>query len=715
MLSHKRTSTAVALSALVTAALAGSLLVTPGASAEDDDTDPELARLESGTSSLAVVNASNQKQRTKIVDLGLDATSKVTAKGMEVILHGPKDGQALKDAGFSYTIKEPDLAKRERANAKKNRAYAEATPKSPLPSGRNSYRTLADYNKGLNQLAKKFPKVTRPITLKNRTVQGRKVQGLEITKNADKVNDGKPVFLLMGLHHAREWPSGEVTMEHAYDLLKNYQSRLGDERAKKIVENSRTIVVPVVNPDGFDVSREAIPKGDFTTFDYEMKRKGCSVSENTPAQFLGGTCDDNPAGRLRGTDLNRNYPGFWGGAGASPTWSSDTYRGDAPGNEPEVDNIRSLISSRQVTGLISNHTYSNLVLRPPSIADTGLTPDEPAYKELGAAMAESNGYTNQRSFELYDTSGSTEDWSYWNTGGFGFTFEIGATEFHPAYQDGVVAEYLGLPPSSGAGKGGIRESFYTMATASIDRSLHSTIKGAAPKGHTLQVRKRFITPTSPVIGEDGSESAPLYYEDILSSKLDSTGGAFTWALNPSTRPLVVGRYGRDPVAPPQDGLTLTNPAGIPAVGQSEETKFTIQGPPDADNGVARVEVKWPGESGDEAVDWDVEIFDSAGKPVASAATLDDPEVATMLDPAPGEYTVRVTNYAGGAAANDWTGKVDFRSPTPASYSGLKEAWTLTCTKDSNGKVVGTREVIVDRGKTKNIGSVCNKNQNVNKR
>ena len=65
----------------------------------------------------------------------------------------------------------------------------------------------------------------------------------------------------------------------------------------------------------------------------------------------GGTCANNPAGRLRGTDLNRNYPGFWGGNGAGADYIDDTYRGDGPGSEPESDNLRRLISERQVTNL----------------------------------------------------------------------------------------------------------------------------------------------------------------------------------------------------------------------------------------------------------------------------------------------------------------------------------------------------------------------------
>jgi len=63
------------------------------------------------------------------------------------------------------------------------------------------------------------------------------------------------VFVQLGVHHAREWPSGEHAMEWAYELITKY--RRGDARAKRLLSTTRTIVVPVVNPDGFNASREA--------------------------------------------------------------------------------------------------------------------------------------------------------------------------------------------------------------------------------------------------------------------------------------------------------------------------------------------------------------------------------------------------------------------------------------------------------------------------
>ena len=89
---------------------------------------------------------------------------------------------------------------------------------------------------------------------------------------------------------------------------------------------------------------------------------------------LGGDCGNNPQGVQRGTDPNRNYPGFWGGPGASTNYRSETYRGDEPSILPEVQHVRWVVSHRQVTGLITLHTFGNLILRPPGVMAVGAPP-----------------------------------------------------------------------------------------------------------------------------------------------------------------------------------------------------------------------------------------------------------------------------------------------------------------------------------------------------
>lgn len=697
--------------ATVTALVAAGLAATAAGATGDagrDDAPRELARAAADdTTQIVMVKAPTVADRNEVIDLGLDVTEHVDKRGIEVVLHDAQDAQTLREAGFTWRVTVKDLEALVQKNRKADRAYAASVEESGLPSGRTSYRTYDDYLSDLDQLASDYPSLTRPLTLANKTVLGEDIRGIEVTVDADNVKDGKPVFLLMGAHHAREWPSSEHTMEFAFDLLQSYTA--GDARARDLLSRSRVILVPVVNVDGFKVSRTAAPLGDFSLLDYEMKRKNCSISVNTPARYTTGSCDNNPAGRLRGTDLNRNYPGFWGGGGASTNWSGDTYRGDAPGSEPESDAVRQLISERAVTVMISNHTYSNLVLRPPAIASTGLAIDEPELKALGDAMASKNDYVSQASYQLYDTSGSTEDWSYWITGGFGYTFEIGDEGFHPAYEEAVVGEYLGLAPADGAGLGGNREAYWLATQAAADRDLHSVITGTAPAKHTISVSKTVTSETSPVLDASGIPGEPLLYSDTLRTDYMSEGGRFDFDVNPSTRPLVMGREGRESQGPPQAGFTLVNPAGVPAEKASEYVTFEVQGMPAVDNGWLDVSISWPATADPEAQDWDFFLYGPDGTPVGSGATLANPEKITIPDPKPGTYTLEANNYLGGTAEYDWSGTVGFRNPDPYSPTGTKEAWLLSCA-DKRGNVLATRQVVVDRGDTVDVGNACKRNK-----
>jgi len=670
-----------------------------------------LIKRQRGRLQVIDVATGTRTDKERLQALGLDLTEHGGAKSLEVVLHGRADARRLRRAGFQWTVRIADLAAHTRRNQRLDARHARATAVSGLPSGRDSYRRLPDYDLEMKRLAMQYPSLVRPITLNHKSVLGRDVNGIEITTNAQDTGDGKPIFLNMGEHHAREWPSSEHSLEFAYDLLRNYGR---DSRTTQLVKTTRTIVVPVVNPDGFNISREAAPLGDFSLFDYEMKRKNCSVSTNTPSKYKHGPCDDNKAGSLRGTDPNRNYGGLWGGSGASVSWSDETYRGDAPFSEPEVQNVRELISSRQVTNLITNHTYSNLVLRPPGVADFGFPLEEPTYKALGASLAAHNGYSNDPGFGLYDTTGATEDWSFWSTGGLAFTFEIGPDEFHPPYARGVEAEYLGLAPAAGAGKGGNREAYYTMLQATANTALHSVIEGSAPTGSTLRISKTFQTSTSPVWQDDFGTviGDSRQFTDTLTSELKTSGPTFAWHVNPSTRPVVAGRHGRDATGPPQAGITLANPPGIPAENVDyppnppfEAIPFTVKGPADGvDNGRLTVHIEWSNPE----TDWDIYVIGPGGQIVSQSASFGDTnEDASLFDPPPGNYTLHVINYDQVTATpDDWTnGSVSFRSPTPKVVTGTKESWTLTCL-DANGRVKASRQVIVDRGGRAKVGNAC---------
>ena len=469
------------------------------------------------------VNTPTEAGRRRLAGLDLDLAESAGPGYIDVVAYGNSDRRLLQLAGFTWSTLEDNLVGADRDREKADAAYAQAVRAkavaATLPSGRSAYRQLADYENDLASLAQRYPAKAKLFTLKEKSLEGRTIRGLEITHDVG-TSDGKPVFLMIGLHHAREWPSGELTIEFAYDLLKNDGT---DARITNILEKSRVIVVPVVNPDGFALSR---------TLGYELKRKDCRVTNGQIP--TAGQCAQ-PSYQSLGVDLNRNYSGFWGGPGASSSLTSETYRGASAFSEPESRNIQALVSQHQVTTLISNHTYSNLVLREPGYAGAPATPDETMYKALGDQMAAQNGYTSEYGYQLYDTTGDTEDWSYYTTGGLGFTIEHGTSTFHPAFSS-VVTMY-----------GSNREAFLLAAESTVDPARHSIITGSAPAGAVLRLRKSLTTKTW---------SGTQLPDTLETTMTVSAGGSYTWHTNPSTRPAVVQQGGTESWT-----LTCERPAG----------------------------------------------------------------------------------------------------------------------------------------------------------
>ena len=156
-------------------------------------------------------------------------------------------------------------------------------------------------------------------------------------------------------------------------------------------------------------------------------------------------------------------------------------------SEPEVDAVRQFTRDRNLTMLIGNHTFTGLMLRPPGTATYGLAEDELALKELGDRMAIETDYVSQFGFQLYDTTGSLDDYIYGGLGAFAYTPEIGKQSFHPNYLTGFVPEYEGREiedPDTGEGTGplprrparGLPEGRRSGAAWTT----HSILRGTAP-------------------------------------------------------------------------------------------------------------------------------------------------------------------------------------------------------------------------------------------
>jgi murein tripeptide amidase MpaA len=673
---------------------------------------------------ILAVDTPTQADRNRLIALGFDDSHSHTPTTLDVVVSSAAEIEKLRANGFTWKVEAADLAAREAERVVLDREYAGRTRRSALPSGRTEYRHLADYEAEMKALAQAHPGLVKLITLKHKTLLGRDVLGLEIAQNVN-VEDGKPAMVQLGVHHAREWPAGEHPMEWAIDLIKSYGK---DDRITGLVNRTRSIVVPIVNPDGFNLSREApvdpgnalamvdlppdvdaqLPVQDPTysaaliangpTGNFAFKRRNCRIKDNEIPKP--GECE-NPDNNGLGVDPNRNYGAFWGGPGASVEVTDDTYRGIGPFSEPETQNVRELVSSRHVTTLITNHTFSNLILRPPGVKSEGPQPDEAGLKALADGMASNNGYSSIPGYGLYDTTGTTEDWSYQATGGYGYTFEIGPDEFHPPFPE-AAAEYEGAGQYAGKGNRGA----YLLALENTANAVHhSVITGSAPAGMKLRLHKEFDSQTSPVIKDTkGNTGPPINFKDVLDTTLDvGPSGKFEWHINPSTRPYVQKDRKYADIAP--------TPAFDQDIGSATPVLPTK---PD----LIEFEVK-PGAArqiratveGSAPDDYDIYLYQGEAKPenqVSSSASADATETIAYGYPIPGKYVLEVRNYS---AVQPYTGRLQVfgeQAGTEVITKAHDEAWTLTC--ERAGAVLATTKVEVKRGAAKDLGAVCERAQ-----
>ena len=702
--------------------------------------DAELP--EGGTPSLVRVDSPGPGLLHFLEQKGFDVTHNMRQGWADVVLPNAEAVETLKKFDIRYTVRIADLNKQFAKDRRADALYAKRIPWSPLPTGRTSYRLPDEYQTELKRIVDRYPSIARPVTI-GQSFQGRDIQGVEIGENVNGT-DGRPVYFVMGAHHAREWPSAEIAMEFAWLLVKGYGR---DERITDLLKRERVTLVPIINPDGFFASRMTAEDGMFPSpadstgapqggtvegvvmpFGGNMayRRKNC----NGPFPSFEGE-RDYPCYYQWGVDPNRNYGQFWGGPGSSPDPNTQVHRGAGQWSEPETQAVHEYSQSRPVTALISLHNVAALVLRPPGLKSQGLAPDENMLREIGDKMADVTGYTSQYGWQLYDTTGTTEDWNYQAAGTLGYTVEIGPVngQFHMPYETGVVQEWLG--PNNA---GGMKEALLIGAEAAADPVGHSVIEGSSTPGRVLRVKKTFDTPTSAICTwsqgyvragtvPPADCIAPGETRDFADSLEYTTtvpeSGRYEWHVTPSSRPFVSGKY--IPGAPIDKTDTYEPAAGEEpnAETNSVERTFTVA----ADEPLTQMNLKldWTAKTQDYDLNlWHIQpdgsrkgigtahfvrgvlIWTAPGQGQNPAGMAEEIDVTQAP---PGTYVAEVV-YTDSAVANDWVLTVHrigqyhgVREPT-----GKTEAWTMTC-ETPDGQVLESRDVVVDRGERVNV-DIC---------
>ena len=187
-----------------------------------------------------------------------------------------------------------------------------------------SYQESCDF---LYQKQKEYPDLVRVESI-GTTYENRDILLATISldiKEADK----KPALLYTGTIHAREWIGNELAIAFVDYLLKNYKK---NPYIYQTLKDSTLYIVPILNPDGFEYSRNH--------FSFWRKNR----RNNGDGTF--------------GVDLNRN---FSEGFKKITNTSSNVYGGPYPFSEPETRAIKEFVDNHtNITIALDYHSQGNV-------------------------------------------------------------------------------------------------------------------------------------------------------------------------------------------------------------------------------------------------------------------------------------------------------------------------------------------------------------------
>ena len=325
-------------------------------------------------------------------------------------------GAAIEEIGSSYVIVR---ATQQEASLIAALGYPvdELVQALDFPPADEAYHNYAEMVAEIQQVTAAHPDLVSSFSI-GQSYEGRELWAAKISDNV-ATDEAEPEVLFLGLHHAREHLTVEMTLYILNLLAGQYGS---DPQITELVNTREIYIIFDTNPDGGEY--------DIATGSYRSWRK--NRQPNQGSSYIG-------------TDLNRNYGYRWGCCGGSSGLpSSETYRGSAAFSTPEIARVRDFVDSRvvggkqQITTSITFHTYAELILWPYGYTYTDVPADMSqddyaVFVAMGQAMAATNGYTPQQGSDLYITDGTYEDWAYGVHRIFAYTFEMYPKTSNPGF------------------------------------------------------------------------------------------------------------------------------------------------------------------------------------------------------------------------------------------------------------------------------------------
>lgn len=261
------------------------------------------------------------------------------------------------------------------------------------------YRSFQAISAQIAHYRQNYPHLFHAVEVIGKSYEGRDLLVVHMTAASAGREVPVPQIWIQASQHAREWIAAASLFAAVNKLIAGYEAQ--DPRITNLLNNFELVLMPMVNPDGYEYSRKV----------NRMWRKNRA--------------------KPHGVDLNRNWDASWGQFGCPSSTSSDVFCGSGPASEPEVSAVQNYVLNRlpnRVLGL-DVHSFSQLVLY--NYGYTTLkAPIDSALKPMSTAIAQAmtqvanQKYIAQQSAGFSAVCGGADDWFYLKAGVPGFTLEM---------------------------------------------------------------------------------------------------------------------------------------------------------------------------------------------------------------------------------------------------------------------------------------------------
>jgi len=210
-----------------------------------------------------------------------------------------------------------------------------------------NFYTYALMKKDFDKLKHLFPEAEYKSI--GKSLWGREIEYI-------KIGEGKTKILFCGAHHSMEHLTSRLLLKFAYEYLmalKN-NTKIGSFTAKSLAKNSSLYIVPMLNPDGVDLSVYGLSAPDIINKEYLMEI-------NPSGDFSDWQANAN------GVDLNHNYDALFekskesekicGITGAGKT----RYSGEYPESEPETKALADFTRAENFNLVMAFHSQGKVI------------------------------------------------------------------------------------------------------------------------------------------------------------------------------------------------------------------------------------------------------------------------------------------------------------------------------------------------------------------